>query len=127
MKLHAKSLISSLSSAVGSRNRASGGHNARFGGAGGAATANLQALAAELHSSSTQGVFEYPRNWVTIAKVCGMVLIAGTILRLLLLVRTTMDAAGRQIPIEYLGVTPWQLAAAVVCMLLAIGVAALLV
>src|SRR3954452_5202795 len=127
MKLHAKSLFSSLSGVVSTCNRASGGRNARFGSSGGIATGNLQALAAELHSSSTQGLFEYPRNWVLIAKVCGVVLIAGTILRLLLLVKATLEAAGRHVPVEYVGVTPWQLAAAVVCMFLAIAVAALLV
>src|SRR5690349_10612750 len=79
MKLHAKSLFSSLSSALGTGTLISGGRSRRFRNAGGSPVANLQALAAELHNSSTQGIFEYPRNWVQIAKVCGVVLIAATI------------------------------------------------
>src|SRR3954447_26719767 len=128
MKLHAKSFFSSLSGAGGLYDKASSRVRARRSpGSRFITSTNLAALAAELNDSATQGLFEYPRNWVTIAKVCGMVLIAGTILRLLLLVRTTLEATGRHIPIEYLPVTPWQLAAAVVCMLLAIVFAALLV
>jgi hypothetical protein len=106
-----------------------GGGNVRFAGGrgGGGATANLQALAAELHSSATQGLFEYPRKWALIAKVCGVVLIAGSVLRLLLLVKTVLEAGGRQIPIEYLGVTPWQIVGALVCVCLATALAALFV
>src|SRR5947208_3133574 len=127
MKLHAKSFFSSLSGAGGLYDKASSRVRARRSpGSRFITSTNLAALAAELNDSATQGLFEYPRNWVTIAKVCGMVLIAGSILRLLLLVRTTLDAAGRHIPIEYLGVTPWQLAAGLLCVFLAVAVAAFL-
>src|SRR5438477_5325434 len=130
MKLQAKSLISSLSNMADAMSRdADGGRTGRYLGAGGGggASTNLQALAAELHSSATQGLFEYPRKWALIAKVCGVVLIAGSVLRLLLLVKTALEAGGRQIPMEYLGVTPWEILAALLCVVLATALAALFV
>src|SRR5438046_7493148 len=81
MKLHTKSLLSSLGNVrLPNTSRAESADPMQVVGIGLAPTANLQALASELHQSATQGLFEYPRNWVLIAKVSGVLLIAGTML-----------------------------------------------
>lgn len=90
-------------------------------------TANLQALAAELHQSSTQGLFEYPRNWVLITKVAGVMLMAGAMLKLLSFIKPIQDASRWQLPLERIGVSPWQLVAAAFGILIAFTIAALLI
>jgi hypothetical protein len=123
MKLQAKSLLSPrVSNARTAVSPDTPRTPAGFGPA-----ANLQALATELHQSATQGLFEYPRNWVSIAKVAAVSFIAFAMLRLLLMVRQIMQAAASNVPLANAGVSIWDLAAVVLGAFLTVAFAAVLI
>jgi hypothetical protein len=87
---------------------------------------NLQALAAELNQSATQGLFEYPRNWVLMAKVAAIMLIALAAASVVRTVQPIFIASQNNLPISAAGVSIWQLIATGVGALLAITAAAVL-
>ena len=70
---------------------------------------NLQALAAELNQSATQGLFEYPRNWVIMAKVAAMMLIAFAVASVVRTAQPVFVAAQSHLPLEASGISVWQL------------------
>src|SRR5438552_16766609 len=81
MKIQTKSLLSSFGQGrlpgTQPRAAAAGSGTAGVAGIAGMGTApNLQALAAELHQSATQGLFEYPRRWVQISRGAAVILVA---------------------------------------------------
>jgi hypothetical protein len=99
MKLQAKSFLSSLGQPRVSRGAARPGSGS-----------NLQALAAEIHQSATQGVFEYPRNWVLIAKVAAVMLMSLTLVSMLSLLRPVLQVIAAQQPFYRAGVSVWEIA-----------------
>src|SRR5436190_5746427 len=129
MKLRARSFLPSLLGNL----RLPGTNTLRGAGATPVAgpnmipTANLQALATELHQSSTQGTFEYPRNWVLITKVAGVMLMAGAMLKLLSFIKPIQDASRWQLPIERMGVSLWEMVAAALAIFVSFAIAAILI
>src|SRR5687768_18400480 len=55
---------------------------------------SLQSLAAELHQSAVQGVFEYPRNFITTAKVAVALLTVLPFMVLAMLIIPAYQATG---------------------------------
>lgn len=117
MKIQSKSLLSSLAARSSARTASTPARHP---------TANLQALASELHQSATQGLFEYPRNWVLMSKVAAVLLMSLAALQVVRLMQPILKAAAAGTPIERVGITMWQIAATGAGVVLAFALAALL-
>lgn len=85
MRLQPKSVISALSTG-----RARGQRSGST--AEPASSPHLQSLAAELHQSALQGLFEYPSNWVMIAKATAATLTALTLFHVAMVVIPAVQA-----------------------------------
>jgi len=116
MKLQAKSFLSSLGQPRVSRGAPS------MPGSG----TTLQALAAEIHQSSTQGVFEYPRNWVLIAKVAAVMLMSLTLVGMISMLRPVLQVIAAQQPFYRAGITVWEIAGTAIAGALAFVLAGML-
>src|SRR3954447_24889511 len=85
MKLQSKPVLAGVIPDKTTRKRGGAGEPTKPGSLN-IPVGNLQALASELHQSATQGLFEYPRNWVLTARVVAFMFITLGLLRLLLVV-----------------------------------------
>lgn len=120
MRLQPKSLISSLSLGHSARAQANAARNERESPH---EIANMQSLAAELQQSATQGLFEYPRHWLLIAKAIAVVFTLASLLHLSLVAVSGVRTAGA-FP---RGLFSWEIAGAALGAAVAIAAGALLV
>src|SRR6478672_790075 len=126
MKLQAKSLFSSFSQTADPKTQAAEAASANRRPVELKTVANLQALASELRLFATEGTFAYPRNWVQIAGMSAIVLVGLSFARLLMLILPVIQTILAGLPLSQAGISLLQIASAAVGILLAFGMASVL-
>jgi len=125
MKLQSKPVLAGVIPDKTTRKRGGAGEPTKPGSLN-IPVGNLQALASELHQSATQGLFEYPRNWVLTARVVAFMFITLGLLRLLLVVLPFVQAVIQQTPVDRLSISVWEIAGVSVGVLLSVALPELL-
>lgn len=128
MKLQAKTLFSSLTQGVVPKTQSveavRAGNKAKSMEL--KTVANLQALASELRLYATEGTFEYPRNWVQIAGMAAVVLMALALSRLLALGLPILQSVLLGVPLSDVAISPWEVGGVALGMALSFAFAAVL-
>lgn len=128
MRLHGKSFFSSLAQFMAPKARPV--QAVRAGTNGGPVqlktVANLQALASELRLFATEGTFEYSRNWVHIAGVAAVLLMALAGASLLALLLPVLQLVLQGVPFSEITISPFVIAGLAIGMVLAFALAAVL-